>query len=622
MFLRYGIQTLGNAKLCHDLVRCVLVAADKRLFKTQQGLALVMDKITKSLLDTFSNQYELESLHESTRFEHFSNFSITSKIFRGSFEIDDIHSGSGGDCAIDGLVLIVNGRIIGDEDELRDVVEATAHLDADIVFIQAKTSSSFDGSAIGSFIHGIKDFLKDDPQLVQNEKIKKMKNIWELGISMSSYMVNRRPICKIFYVCTGKWQDDQNLKAIIKSGREEIENIGIFEDVLLEPLGAVEIQRFYHETKNKLSSTINFQSRITLPDIDGVKESYLGVLPFSEYVKLIQDENKTIYSIFDENVRDFQGSNIVNKKIKSTLEERKFDLFCVLNNGVTIVASALTPAANRFTIRDYQVVNGCQTSHILHECQNIDGIDNVYVPIKIIVTENDEIKTAITLATNSQTEVKTEQLEALNVFQKRLELYYNAESKSFPLYYERRSQQYNSDAGIKKTQIVSIPIQIKAFASMFLSSPHLVSGYYGTIVKRFSGKIFNEEHKYSPYYISAFAHYRIEQYFRSGDLKTEYKKARFHLLYLVRLLMTGEALPQFNSHKIEISCEDMKKTLMNESSSLELFQKAQYIFESSSLDVEKKQYKSESETEMLLAAYRSHKKLTQQNGNINSTLNL
>lgn len=32
---------------------------------------------------------------------------------------------------------------------------------------------------------------------------------------------------------------------------------------------------------------------------------------------------------------------------------------------------------------------------------------------------------------------------------------------------------------------------------MFLDSPHLVSGYYGTIVKRFSGQIFNEEHKYA-----------------------------------------------------------------------------------------------------------------------------
>jgi AIPR protein len=566
-----------------------------------------MDKITKSLLDTFSAQYEIETLNESTRFEHFSNFSITSKLFRGSFDIDDIHMGSGGDCAIDGLVFIVNGRIIVDEDELQDIVEATSTLDADIIFIQTKTSSSFDGSSIGSFIHGVKDFLSDTPQLVQNEKIMKMKVIWEAAISLSSYMVNRRPICKLFYVCTGKWQEDQNLKAIINSGKGEIANIGIFEDVTIDAMGASEIQKFYHETKNKLSSTINFISRITLPDIDGVKESYLGVLPFSEYIKLIQDENKTIYSIFDDNVRDFQGNNPVNGKIKRTLEEKKFDLFCVLNNGITIVASALTPAANRFTIRDYQVVNGCQTSHVLHECQNIQGIESVFVPIKIVVTENDDIKTAITLATNSQTEVKTEQLEALNVFQKKLELYYSAERKSFPLYYERRSQQYNSDAGVKKTQIVSIPIQIKSFASMFLSSPHLVSGYYGTIVKRFSGKIFNEEHKYLTYYVSALAHYRIEQFFRSGDLSSENKKARFHILYLVRLLLIGEDLPPFNSNKIESMCDAAKKVLLDENQSLIVFKRAEDIFMSSGLDVFKKQYKSESETDLLLDAYRSKK---------------
>ena len=37
---------------------------------------------------------------------------------------------------------------------------------------------------------------------------------------------------------------------------------------------------------------------------------------------------------------------------------------------------------------------------------------------------------------------------------------------------------------------------------MFLNSPHLVTGYYGTIVKRFAEKMFNEEHKYDPYYVS------------------------------------------------------------------------------------------------------------------------
>lgn len=420
-------------------------------------------------------------------------------------------------------------------------------------------------------------------------------------------MVNRRPNCKIYYVCTGKWVEDRNLKAIIDSGKEEIEQLGIFESLSIEAFGASEIQKLFHETKNKLSSTINFQNRVTLPDIDGVSEAYLGIIPFNEYLKLIQDENKTIHSIFDENVRDFQGNNIVNKKIKRTLEEKKFDLFCVLNNGVTVVASSLTPSGNRFTIRDYQVVNGCQTSHVLHSCQQIEGIEKVFVPIKIIVTANDEIKTSITLATNSQTEVKTEQLEALSIFQKKLEFYYKAECKDFKLYYERRSQQYNSDSSVKRNQIISIPIQIKSFASMFLNSPHLVSGYYGTIVNRFNGKIFAEDHKYSPYWVSALTYYRIEQYFRTGDLKNEYKKARFHLMLLVRLLAIGFDLDQFNSKKIDQACERFKSILISEEKSIEIFRKAQEIFEISGIDLLKSQYKSESETDLLIQSYQATK---------------
>ena len=393
-----------------------------------------MDKITKSLLETFSSQNEIERLAESVQFEHFSNYSIISKLNRSSFELDDIHTGSGGDCAIDGLCVVANGRIITDIDELNEITEGPGYLDAEIIFIQAKTTSSFAGRDIGSFIHGVKDFLSDNPKLVQNERIKNIKAIWDEVINKSSYMINRRPHCKLFYACTGKWVGDQNLQAIIDGGIAEIESLEVFENVSITPIGATDIQRFYHETKNKLSTTINFQNRITLPDIDDVKEAYLGVIPFNEFAKLIQDENQTIHSIFDDNVRDFQGENAVNKRIKNTLSDGRFDLFCVLNNGVTLVATSITPAGNRFTLRDYQIVNGCQTSNILHECQNIDGISNVSVPIKIIVTESEDIKTEITLATNSQTEVRTEQLEALSQFQKRLELYYNAEQGDIKLH--------------------------------------------------------------------------------------------------------------------------------------------------------------------------------------------
>jgi hypothetical protein len=338
----------------------------------------------------------------------------------------------------------------------------------------------------------------------------------------------------------------------------------------------------------------------------GVQEAYLGVIPFSEYMKLIQDENRTIYSIFDDNVRDFQGDNPVNKKIKKTLEDKKYDLFCVLNNGVTVVASSITPAGNRFTLRDYQVVNGCQTSHVLHECQNLEGIETVFVPIKIIVTGNDDIKTDITLATNSQTEVKPEQLEALSLFQKKLELYCNAEKSSIPLYYERRSQQYNSVPGIKRTQVISIPIQIKSFASVFLQSPHLVSGYYGTIVKRFKGEIFGEDHKFSPYFVSALCYYKIEQFFRSGDLPSEFKKARFHIMMLVRMLVIGEGFAYLNSNRIDKQCESFKEALLDDSVAIPLFNTAANIFSTSGIDLDKRQYKSEAETDLVINAFKQH----------------
>jgi hypothetical protein len=562
-----------------------------------------MDKITKSLLDTFSEQNELDQLDEPMQFEHFANYSITSKLNRSSFELEDIHTGSGGDCGIDGLCLIVNGKIVTDIDELTEVIEGPRHLDADIVFIQAKTTSSFNGSDIGSFIHGVKDFLSDTPRLVQNDRIRQMKSLWDGVISKSSYMINRRPNCRLYYVCTGKWIEDQNLRAIIDSGQKEIESIGIFDDVTIVPYGAIDIQKLYHETKNKLQTTITFQNRIALPDINDVKEAYLGVIPFYEYVKLIQDENQTIHSIFDDNVRDFQGdNNSVNKKIKGTLTSGKFDLFCVLNNGVTLVASSIIPAANRFTLRDYQIVNGCQTSHVLHECQQIPGIEAVSVPIKIVVTENDDIKTEITLATNSQTEIKAEQLEALSVFQKRLELYFDAEKSAIKLLYERRSQQYNSTPGIKRTQIISIPTEIKSFASMFLRSPHLVSGYYGTIVNRFKGQIFAEEHKFSPYFVSALCYFRIEQFFRSGELSSDYKKVRFHIMMIVKMIEMGIENDPLNSNKIDRQCEEFKNTLLDDKKALDAFLLATQIFNKSGIDLGKKQYKSESETELLIKA--------------------
>jgi hypothetical protein len=42
----------------------------------------------------------------------FANYVVISKLHRNTFELDSLDTGDGGDGAIDGLAVIVNGRLV------------------------------------------------------------------------------------------------------------------------------------------------------------------------------------------------------------------------------------------------------------------------------------------------------------------------------------------------------------------------------------------------------------------------------------------------------------------------------------------------------------------------------
>lgn len=414
-------------------------------------------------------------------------------------------------------------------------------------------------------------------------------------------MTKGKPKLKLSYVTLGKWVDDANLKAVINSGISELESTNLFSEVTCEPIDTSAIHKLYTKTKELSSATITFKDKVTLPDIRDVKESYYGMLPFSEFRKLLVDDNDKIRPIFYDNVRDYLGDNSVNEKIEKTLSEGKYDIFSILNNGVTIVASELNSAGNRYTLTDYQIVNGCQTSHVLYSFRDAEDISDLSIPIKLIITNNDDVKNQITVATNSQTEVKPEQLEALSDFQKSLEYYYNSINGDGVLYYERRTNQYNSNNDIPKTRIVSIPNQIKSFSSMFLNNPHLVSGYYGTIARDLGEQIFKKDHKYIPYYTSSYAFYRLESLFRSGNIDSKYKKVKYQLIMLLRILVSGNQMPEFNSKKMKAYCEKIIDILDNQDDSLTYFNKAIEVIIDANLDLENiRQFKDSQTTGDLL----------------------
>jgi AIPR protein len=278
-------------------------------------------------------------------------------------------------------------------------------------------------------------------------------------------------------------------------------------------------------------------------------------------------------SLFYDNVRDFQDYNEVNKEIRATLQSEGKDRFAVMNNGVTLVAKSLQAVGNRFIVEDYQIVNGCQTSHVLYDNEGLVG-DQVYVPLKVIVTADEEITNSIITAANRQTQVKRDQLFALSDVQKKLEDYFESYRDKQRLYYERRSKQYAHVNGVEKVRIVTAPQQIRAFASMFLDEPHRASRYYSELLSLVGDRIFGHQHRLEPYYTSAYALYKLEFLFRNGQLDQRYRPARYHLLMTLRHQVGGEELPLMTANKMDEYCEKILKVLWDDDAAVASFTQA------------------------------------------------
>ncbi len=567
-----------------------------------------MDRITKQLLNDFLSAEEIPASDESEDFERFCNYAVLSSEYGKSFDVEDITVGSGSDTGIDGLAIIVNGHLVSDVDEIDDLLESNGYLDITYVFVQAKTSSNFDTKEMHSFYFGVTDFFDESPKLPRNEDIIRMAELSDHVLSLASNF-KENPKCKTYFITTGVLNDDANINAVVESFHDSLESYNLFERIDNAILGASELGKLYRKTKNPISSTFVFSNKVTLPDIEGINQSYYGILPFSEFKKILVDENNNIHSIFDDNVRDYQGDkNPVNKNISETLECENPHLFSVLNNGIAIVANSAKTSGNTFTISDYQIVNGCQTSNVLYLHRHSDGIDDINIPVRLIVTDNEDIKSQITVSTNNQTAIKKEQLTAMSDFQKNLEHYYSSIQGDGKLYYERRAKQYNSDRNVIKKKIVTVPIQIKSFSAIFNKNPHMVTSFFGRLIKNIGergSRIFEQDHQYAPYYLSALAHYRLDCLFTSGAIDKKYRKAKFHILMLLPLIVSEEELPPINSQKkTERFCLPIIEKLNDLNICENVFKESVRMIDASGADIEDKQaLKSRAMTDQILQSY-------------------
>lgn len=277
------------------------------------------------------------------------------------------------------------------------------------------------------------DFFKEHPSLPRNAEISAAAEIMSQVYKLSTKFKRGNPACRLYFATTGTWVGDAVLEARRKSLVDDLMATNLFREATFTPLGAADIQKLYRQTRNAIEREFIFLNRLTIPEMPGVTQAYLGFLPVPELMKIITDDNgDMVGSLFYSNPRDWQDYNDVNVEIKDTLGSGNKSRFVLMNNGITIIARDIRPTGDKFVVEDYQIVNGCQTSHVLFEQAQKDD-KSVAVPVRLIGTQDENVINAIIRATNRQTQVTEDQFFALQEFPKQLESFFRRSqiSRSF-----------------------------------------------------------------------------------------------------------------------------------------------------------------------------------------------
>lgn len=498
-----------------------------------------MHQILESYVRDFREKFDLRRVRDSVAFEHFASHCV----FRNNprppddYDFDEISCGDA--TGIDAIAIFVNERFTESVDALETIPDR--RLSVGFNFVQAKRAASFDLGDMLKFFAAVEQFFTErDPDAIKT--LEKWFLIKERVFALAGRF-SENPQLNLFYVTTGTWSKEQLLSSQIEAAKARLQAMRLFSQVSIVMVDGSDLTSMYRSIVTQVARSVNMDKYAIVPKIAGVRQAFIGVLPAAEYIKLISGEDGQILRhLFYDNVRDFQGENPVNREITETLvgDPAGAERFVLLNNGVTIVAREVRQTGTEFQIRDFQIVNGCQTSYVLHgNRSNLKGTE--FLSVKLIETDDLEIANQITKATNRQTKVELEAFASLQPFHKELEAFYGSFPKEGRLHYERRSRQFAHDPTIRRSSVVTVPNQIKAFVSIVLGEPHKIHYYYGQLLNSYSAgksrRLFADNHALFPYYFSSWLSMTLKPHLEVSGIPGAW---RYHVLLIVRCLVGGQ----------------------------------------------------------------------------------
>jgi len=537
-----------------------------------------MHRIIKSHLESFSKSNGIEHHDESVQFEMFVNYSVLSPKMIGSIELENITT-SDADDGIDGIAILINEELILSDEDAKSIFESERrNHDVEIIFIQSKRSESFDLGGFLKFKESINRFITSEDYSIGDDVQDNARKIFDIVIENVTRIRDGKPSFTARFATTGVYKSPDAIEKAKDEFIDQLKDLGYFSSIDFQFLGRDEITKLWVDTYSGVSSKLTMFSNAPLPSISGIEEAYLAVVKAKDLVSelLINEDGNLRTHVFEENVRAFLGSdNPVNQAISETInDDESYSRFPVLNNGITIVSEDVRVQGSILHLQNYQIVNGCQTSNVLFE--NYESLDdNLMVNLKVVETSNEDVFSELVRATNSQTKVDETQFLSLRPIVKRIEEYFNTyEGQDGRIYFERRDRQYIGK-DVPNVRIFSVNIAAKSVCAMFLERPDLSYRYPKRMYELFTEQMFSEDVKEIVFYTTCLTLYRLHLLVASADIPQNMRKYKWHIMFLVRIIIAGREVPNINSKKIEGYCQKIIDALAKHGPSvIEPFQKA------------------------------------------------
>ena len=546
-----------------------------------------LQPIIRVKLAKFREDYELKNESEGVAFERFANQTILSSHQPGVFSVDDslldgVCIGGQNDMGLDGICIKLNGLLIHALQDAKDIFEKYNRADIEFIFIQSKYKEKFDSGEYSKFTTGVVDFLSNDHFQPHNSKIQEWLDIKEFLLSDTVMMRwSRNPEIRLYYVVMGTWDESPHIIALSQKCEKEVESLETYGDFSVQYIDSAAFKRILDESENSFSVVLNVIDTFSLTAVEKVDNSSIILCTAEELSKLLISEEGLIRkSLFDDNVRDYQGDTNINQDILDTIETDPLS-FVLLNNGITIVCDEITSGNRKVSIKNPQIVNGCQTCNVIYEAgkKKLD-LSKVTIIAKVIATSSLDITNRIVKGTNRQNIVYDEAFEITRQFHKDLEDLFNAltAENGVRLFYERRSKQYSDNPTIKPFEKINLRGILQGFVSIFLNEPFKGHRHESKLLQEYRNKIFIDTQSKYPYYVAALIYSKFDHAHRADIIPKDLVPYKMHLCWLIKELAVPNAPTINNEKEIDRYCDQLMKKILDENEWNKTLAKACSVF--------------------------------------------